>query len=620
VGGLRERAIRNGRADPGPYQGPNVPGLAPKTARYMYGMIGGSNVVVPDTHFVRHLFGLDKVQDGPTSEYLKNVLWSPASGHVLDGIDRFYEKNHPAVQHVKQHPEIGRMLPEGEGGAIFPAFWRHWLAIAPHEASRGMGQANLAFNQATTHEPYWEAISPYVRKSESPAAPPPEGSLAEQTAEQHLRWVEQYGELPALTLYYANLVPKLLGDDQPAPAKDPGALVRKLESLSVELRSLARPLRKGAAPTERWPHDNEDVEVEFGGRRVRPGKLRAGGVSYSLLAAEPGRFVAVPEEKLRDYQASDVVSIPAKSGAWIGSYPEVVDEGTVVDPDKHGDPLNRHPEQRDLVTGLDFGAPPPGAGGMPDRSGVSDGGWRRHPSGAHVYVKHAGRYFSPDPAEDGSFSDPHREVAYHNLAKDFFGLGQYIQPTAMVRHPRTGEEHVVVAGVRGGEHHGEGGSDALARHGAELRRLADSGDMDKLMVMNSVLGNQDRHQGNYLHSPDGVKMIDHGLAFEDQAASSFVPAYVRDYSASSSKHQSSRPMHPGAVKWVHSLDEGELARHLSENRVPEKHAAGALYRLRNLKAHLTQHPDLSREKTWQAPSFDHSQGVTYVNRDPAPLP
>lgn len=199
--GKRQRALANGQ-ELGPYPGPDVLGLAPKTARYMYGMLGGSNVVVPDTHFTRHLFGLSRGADQSTIDHIKKVLWSPLNTGIMNGIDRYYAKHHDAVKHLRDHPRFGGLFPDNES-AVFPAFWKHWLAIVPHEKSRGM--ASFGSNSTTDHTPYWEAINPYVQKNENDS-----WRTAEETATQHHNWVEQFGEIPAMTLYYRYAIPKLL--------------------------------------------------------------------------------------------------------------------------------------------------------------------------------------------------------------------------------------------------------------------------------------------------------------------------------------------------------------------------------------------------------------------------
>ena len=103
----RVRGIKAGKGDIGEYQaGPAVQGLAPKTARYTMGMLGAGDMTVPDTHFARYLFGLQKGKDKGSIDYLKNVLWNPNAAHTLNAIDRYYNQNHDAVKHMRAAPSL----------------------------------------------------------------------------------------------------------------------------------------------------------------------------------------------------------------------------------------------------------------------------------------------------------------------------------------------------------------------------------------------------------------------------------------------------------------------------------------------------------------------------------
>lgn len=228
---VRKRHLSQGKPDIGEYTaGPAVAGLAPKTARYTYGMMGGGNVQVPDTHFTRYLFGLEKGKDNHTIDYLKSLLWNEGNGHVLEGIDRHYAQHHDAVQHMMQHPTWGKHFEKPED-AIFPAFWKNWVGIAPHEKARGLKTS--AFNEYTDHRPYWDVIRPFLKKSEGP-----DESLPARTALQHAEWAREYGDVPAMLLYYRHLVPMLLGE-QDQLTKDEMSL-EKMAIASIPKGKLAR--------------------------------------------------------------------------------------------------------------------------------------------------------------------------------------------------------------------------------------------------------------------------------------------------------------------------------------------------------------------------------------------
>jgi hypothetical protein len=57
-----------------------------------------------------------------------------------------------------------------------------------------------------------------------------------------------------------------------------------------------------------------------------------------------------------------------------------------------------------------------------------------------VYVKNDG------------YDGARREVLYHNLAHQFFGLGKYVPTTALVKHPHTGDLMSVQEGIPDAKH------------------------------------------------------------------------------------------------------------------------------------------------------------------------
>ncbi len=239
----RQTAISSGKPDIGPYQGPAVSGLAPKTSRYMLGMVGGGNVFVPDTHMVRHLTGLEQRADPKTIPLLKNLFWNELNTPVLEGIDRWYAKNHPAVQHMLNHPTWGKHFETPED-AVFPAFWKHWIGIAPDERSRGMFNNN--HTEGTTHAPFWDAINPFLDAQKSEI----DESLPERTAKIHAQYVKDYGEVPASMLFHAHLLPHLL-DAAEQRTKRAAGLSFMAKAIRTDQLDIA--LRKAVADFESHP-------------------------------------------------------------------------------------------------------------------------------------------------------------------------------------------------------------------------------------------------------------------------------------------------------------------------------------------------------------------------------
>jgi len=486
----RRRDIDRGNPDPGEYQGPNVPGLAPKTARYTYGMMGGGNVIVPDTHMSRYLFGLEKGKDNPTISYIKDLLWNPNNSEVLNGIDRYYAQHHDAVRHMREHPRWKHEF-ESDEDAIFPAFWKNWVAIAPHERARGL--KTLAHNEATDHRPFWEAIAPHLTKAEADNETS-DTALPEQTAVTMHEWVKEYGETPAMMLYYRYLVPRLLAAAERRKKKNP---VMKMEALAIELRKALGDLK--TPPVSR--QKSADTRQE---------QLNTG----------------------------------------------------VVDSQRHSvGEYNQRPEQHALVHGLDFG----GKSKEPDNpwtARAQTSHWRKAPNGSWAFVKMEpkGR-----PVKIG-FGESRREGLFHNLAHNFFGLGQYVTPTAVIHHPTTGEEHAIIEGVRGGEHY----NDSPWQRDI-LKKLGDSGELDKLMIQDLVMGIPDRHDHNYMLTPKGLKLIDHGFALE-------IPGDMPHYVNANFKG-GAVSVHPDARQWLRTLDSDKLRQEMLRHQVPQKLVDNAVMRL-----------------------------------------
>ena len=266
---VRRAKLKAGKPDPGEYKGASIPGLKVKTGLYTWGMLGGGNSAVPDTHFIRNMFGLDLVKDKDTLEYLKNLMWRPTNMHVMEGFNNWYRDKHPAVQYTLNHPKWGSTF-ERPDDALFPAFWRHWLTIQPHE--RFLGMPNRSEQAGTDHAPFWEAIAPHVDpllKTEGL-----DSSVALRTALVHQQYVKDYGEVPAMLLYFHHLVPKLLeaARHRERFGRDMGFLAkaRQLEAGLVELRKSIDEVLNGP-PVPRL--DVHQVHLAIGGRQHPAGRF-----------------------------------------------------------------------------------------------------------------------------------------------------------------------------------------------------------------------------------------------------------------------------------------------------------------------------------------------------------
>jgi hypothetical protein len=599
----RRRYLKDKSVDIGDYEGVDVPGLAPKTARYMYAMMGGGNAHVPDTHFVRHLFGLSKAHDTKTINYLKNVLWSPTNHHVLDAIDRYYANNHDAVQHMVTHPKWGPMF-ENREDAVFPAFWKHWMAIVPHEKARGITDT-FGHNELTDHKPFWEAIAPFMKKSEQDE----KVALPIRTAAQHARWVTQYGAQGAQMLYFRYLLPQLLGE---AAEQQADNLVRKMQSLTVDLKKGER-----EAPDGTLLHESMDAQpnyirelaselpdkVPFKNGHVKPGILhdQAQRKAYALLDAGQSHYTVVNPEKVGGWEPQDLIRLPRHSGRMMAAtgalpydvvkYPVHHQTSTVIDPDRDGvGDFLHHDDVKQLFRGVDVN--PENATGHPT-SGTRRffSHWTKNQDGAPVFVK--------QPPREDEFNEARREATYHNVARDFFGLGHYLPRVGLVRNPQTGTEHALIEGING-EHYNHVTPDP--RHLKVLTGLYHSGESDKMAMMNTILSNSDRHQGNIMfpENEDTLKLIDHGLSLHGYPGVKAVwdtghgPAYyLMPHLADQNINPTDDPIHPAAQKWLNDLDPAELDAQLRRHELPERYVRSAVGRLKALKM-LAQKKNMSK--------------------------
>ena len=612
----RRIGLGQGKPDMGDYPGMSIAGLAPKTARYALAMMGGGNIHVPDTHFTRNLFGLNRNMDTNTIQAIKNVMWEPRNSHILSGIDRYYAKNHPAVEHMVQHPKWGHLFANRED-AVFPAFWKHWMAIVPHEQARGH-KVN-GYNELTDHRPFWEAIAPYMKKTEGDPS-----SLPMQTAKQHAEWQLQYGELPAMMMYYRHLLPQLLGA---AAQRQAPALVHKMEELQVEILAKATRtdisrLHDAAKAAEAGVAHNKEVgfpgpkpaamagemaigmgvvnrqpTVTFQNRTVKTGKATVKGdgkdTFYHLVGHSPTHLIGVENKDNRPipsgWDQNDLVKIPRDHpGLRVTEYPETQDEPNVVNADIHGVPgFVNHPETRALAHGFDFGHQSETPGGSHSGIAAAHSFWGKDPTGKHVYVK--GQFAAMGRGGEGPWNTARKEGAYHNIAKDFFGMGKYVPNVAVVRHPATGQEHAIIQHVEGGKH-----GDSIDDHKrvAALQAMNQNGDLHKSAAMNFILNNRDRHSGNWLYTKsdpkgeyDGIKLIDHNL-FGDQPEENgwhSDPWYLSEELYNDPQHGPKAVMHPEAQKWLQSLDANELRNHLMKNGMPPRSIEVSVNRLNRLK-------------------------------------
>lgn len=541
---LKSKNEKN-RIDIGPYTlGPDVPGLAPKTGRYTWGMLGGGNVQVPDTHHVRHIFGLSKKKkgkntpagDNDTIEYIKTILWNERNSHILDGMDKYYAKHHDSVKHMLEHPRWGSLFEGNPENAIFPAFWKNWVSIVPHEDARGINAGG--FNEYTDHRPFWEAIQPYVdralHKHEIDAADP---HLPYKTARLHQHWVQQYGHVPAMMLYFGHIVPQLLRRHEEAE-KDP---VLKAEALLVDLR-------KAMA---------EDMV---------PGRAVSGKKQFEIVREHADHYL------VRD--GGGLARLPKRGQGLhydVKSKPQKAKSPGIVDAVKHAI-HGQGPEQHALVHGANLDAHHP------------------HERGFKALGNGKVAHLHGDPMEMG-WNSAKSEAAYYNAARDVFGMHQYLPVAAAFRHPHEPVDMAAVEAVPMAEHM-DTDDQAKVRgpHAQVIKHLGDQGELDKMMLMDMVMGNHDRSDHNVVftfHSEPHMRLVDHGDldGLNGYGPRQDRPSYMTHYGHSVGSPWQSLPLHEKARTWLQGLDHAKLENTLRASGMPAKQIEEASRRLFEAKLH-----------------------------------
>jgi diguanylate cyclase (GGDEF)-like protein len=234
---------------------PDLDGYGPKLTRYLLGMLGGGNMIVPDRHMIRSLFDLelvpgersDKFTGTPELEKLQTQVFTDAKNErFLRAIDHNFFVKHPAVQHVLG--QFPKHFQGREQQAVFPAFWLHWLTIGHYDKMRGRPFAG--FNTDTDHRVFWDSIHDEMIKHGLVPHPLHEGGTPidaddsfdfgfnkhevgldpwprQQTVNNTPVWLkaanvvealrQRWGETPALFAFFSHIAPKILRAETPVP-------------------------------------------------------------------------------------------------------------------------------------------------------------------------------------------------------------------------------------------------------------------------------------------------------------------------------------------------------------------------------------------------------------------
>jgi hypothetical protein len=379
----------------------------------------------------------------------------------------------------------------------------------------------------------------------------------------------------------------------------------KFDRLALNLNRL---LRKAEDETGIEANPEAPKLVRWQGNLMRPGS--AIGLAKNNLNKQV-KVLGMDDEDVHVQHPDGRIARWPKDGIGtkfkIHELPERVSSPHLVDATKHhvGAP---DADQHALVHGIDLG----GDGSFDGRPlyGINarTAEYRKHPDGHTVILKDGGPH-SPD---DPDFLPQHRSAAYYSLAKNFFGLGEHVPPTAVIKHPATGDVMSAMKKVPNATHMGED----KERSTKALHKLGESGQLEKLGLMNAILGNYDRDNiGNFLFTEQHphLHLIDHDYTFGEF---NDVPAYFHRYL--SLKHpdknlfdprrwqwqldMAAEPfqehLHPEATRWAMSLDPDKFAQELVKAGVPDYYRQKALDRLVNLQTRIHNNGGKIKHAEW----------------------
>lgn len=242
-------------------EGNAISGYGPKLTRYMLGMLGGGNMIVPDRHMVRSSFDLalepdpqneGKFRGSSMLDKLQTSLVTKSKNEpLLRAMDHNFFVKHPAVKHVLE--TFPKHFAGREQQAIFPAFWLHWLTIGQHDRMRG--RPFQGFNEDTDHRPFWDSVkdemikhglTPHPLHDKRPQMPDEDDSFdfganlkkgedgkpldpwpRHPDHHSHPVWLkaagvvqalrQRWGENPALLAFFSHVMPHVMAAETPVP-------------------------------------------------------------------------------------------------------------------------------------------------------------------------------------------------------------------------------------------------------------------------------------------------------------------------------------------------------------------------------------------------------------------
>jgi hypothetical protein len=195
----------------------------------------------------------------------------------------------------------------------------------------------------------------------------------------------------------------------------------------------------------------------------------------------------------------------------------------------------------------------------------------RNDAGKDVLVK------NPEQTEGYNMENALSATHYYHLANKVFGMGDHVPVTNYFKHDALRPEYSAPHEI----HHQAMEIIPKAKtpliHGDEWNKALDKslndGSLHKLMMMDSILGNQDRHVGNVIIHPKGhIMSVDNDNAFDYKLDAHLLPEYLEEADQAS--------LHPHAAKWIQSINPKSLAGEMSRLGHSPDNIQAAVRRLR----------------------------------------
>lgn len=334
---------------------------------------------------------------------------------------------------------------------------------------------------------------------------------------------------------------------------------------------------------------------QFKGKNILPGEISlvAGPYKNSKLKLlyMDDSYVYVLPFKAGNQAEVKVNKIPRSlenKHYIIEKEPEVLSVPNYVHGDKHSDKdLTHFQEQKELIHGINLADEPfnkPITSTQSLISGDMAHGWYKSSTQKTGFIKPSVVYKNEElkDTDPNYLSTARREVIFHNLSKKFWQLGEFVPTTALFNHPDTKHEHSVMEIKPNTTHVHPKSTSHDTRE--MLVNLGNSGLLDKLAIMDIVMGNSDRNRFNYLldNSDGKIHLVDNALIFNYNYE--HIPAYLHDYHEFVRDNLVDAYMNPEAIKWLTSLNPFYLQSELLRNKVDPALVAKAVARLLSMQS------------------------------------